>query len=246
VANDLDFDFDRQDRSRLQLAMYRRGLSGAELVVVQREEQVELARRAGAGPVVLIPSIAQPAEPATQKPDAFLWAARLVDYKRPLEYVHLAKSLPGAHFRMIWYPCAETRPGLITELEEGARGVENLELIGRTPRAEVLELIARSYAVVVTSAAEGMPNVFLEAWSRGVPVISLDYDPDGKIARERLGIAAGGSPDRFRDAAESVWRDPDLRAELGERGRAYVREVHSPEAVSQRWAEVLRGLLGKG
>ena len=60
------------------------------------------------------------------------------------------------------------------------------------PRGRVLELIDRSRAVVLTSRHEGMPNVFLEAWARGVPVLSLHFDPDGKIAKEGLGLCAEG------------------------------------------------------
>jgi glycosyltransferase involved in cell wall biosynthesis len=245
AANDLDFDFERPDRQGWQLALYRWGLGRADLVVVQREEQLELARRAGVGPLTLIPSLAEPAEPTKAKPEAFLWVGRLADYKRPLAFVELARSLPEVPFRMISFHCDDTDPELIAELERRSAGVENLELFGRTPRSEVLERIERAFAVVLTSAAEGMPNVFLEAWSRGVPVISLEYDPDGKIESKRLGLAARGSPDRLREATETLWRDPKLRAELGERGREYVREVHSPEAVSRRWAEVLREMLEK-
>jgi glycosyltransferase involved in cell wall biosynthesis len=73
-------------------------------------------------------------------------------------------------------------------------------------------------------------------------VISLDYDPDGKIASLGLGSVGGGSAERMRDEAASLWDDGLLRAELGERGREYVRSVHSPEAVADRWAAVLREL----
>jgi glycosyltransferase involved in cell wall biosynthesis len=243
AANDLDFDFERPDRSRGQLALYRAALRRVDLIVAQRQEQLELARRAGFGPVELIPSFAEPAEPTRAEPDAFLWVGRLVDYKRPMEYLRLAKSLPEIAFRMIWLPTSETRPELIEEVKSAAARLPNLELLGQTPRTQVLELIERAPAVVMTSAAEGMPNVLLEAWSRAVPAISLDYDPDGKIESERLGLVAGGSEARLREAVSRLWADERLRAELGERGREYVRAVHWPEAVSRRWAEVVRGVL---
>jgi glycosyltransferase involved in cell wall biosynthesis len=243
AANDLDFDFERPDRSRFSLTAYRAALRRADRVIVQREQQLQLAEAAGVGPLTMIPSIAEPAEPSGAKPEAFLWIGRLVDYKRPLEYVTLAESLPEVPFRMVYFASDETRPGLVAELDEAGERLDNLDLLGELPRGEVLDLIGRAAALVSTSQAEGMPNVFLEAWSRAVPVISLDYDPDGKIASLGLGSVAGGSAGRMRDAAASLWDDGSLRAELGERGREYVRSVHSPEAVADRWATVIGELL---
>jgi glycosyltransferase involved in cell wall biosynthesis len=244
AANDLDFDFERSDRSRLSLAQYRAALRRVDHVIVQREQQRELAERAGVSRLTTIPSFAELAEPSGAKPEGFLWVGRLVDYKRPLEYVRLAEALPEIPFRMVYFASDETRPGLITELDEAGERLDNLDLLGELPRGEVLDLIAGSTALVSTSQAEGMPNVFLEAWSRAVPVLSLDYDPDGKIESLGLGSVAGGSAKQLRDAAASLWADQSLRAKLGERGREYVRSVHSPEVVADRWAAVVRELLG--
>jgi glycosyltransferase involved in cell wall biosynthesis len=242
AASDLDFDFDRSDRTRAHLVAYRAALRGADLIVVQRSQQGDLARAAGLSPVELIPSFAEPAEPSSSEPEAFVWIGRLVDYKRPLEYVRLAESLPDARFRMIWHPTNETRPELVTELRAADERLPNLEFAGQIPRGEVLGEIDRAYAVVSTSRAEGMPNTFLEAWSRAIPVVSLDFDPDGRIAKEGLGLVAH-TADELRDAAARVFSDPAARAEMGESARDYVAAMHSPAAVSRHWANALREAL---
>jgi glycosyltransferase involved in cell wall biosynthesis len=244
AANDLDFDLNRPDRGRFQLRSFRAALDRADLVVVQRQEQVDLARAAGVDRLELIPSFAETAEAAPGAPEGPLWIGRLVGYKNPLAFLRLAETLPDVPFRMVWLPTVETTEALTEEVEAGAARLDNLELLGRLPRQELLELISRSTAVVSTSAAEGMPNVFLEAWSRGVPVISLHYDPDGKISELDLGLVAGGSEERLREATASLWRDPERRDRMGASGREYVRRAHSPEAVSRRWVDALRPLLG--
>jgi glycosyltransferase involved in cell wall biosynthesis len=241
AASDLDFDFSRPDRTRAHLIAYRAALRGADEIIVQRSQQGDLARADGLSPIELIPSFAEPAEPSSSDPEAFLWIGRLVDYKRPMEYVRLAQSLPEARFRMVWFPTNETRPELINELRQAGERLPNLELTGQIPRTELLEEIARSYAVVSTSRAEGMPNTFLEAWARAVPVISLDFDPDERIAGQGLGLVAHSS-EALRAAASRVWSDPAARAEMGDRARRHVTEVHSPTAVSRQWAKVLRAL----
>ena len=101
----------------------------------------------------------------------------------------------------------------------------------------------RAVAVVKTSRVEGMPNGFLEAWARGVPVLSLHVDPDGKIANNDIGVAADGSMELLIEAAARLWREPELRATIGERARGFVRDVHSPEAVADRWVALLEELI---
>ena len=111
AANDLDFDFNRPDRTRAHLIAYRAALRDADLIVVQRSQQARARPRRRSGPIELIPSFAEPAEPSSPEPEAFLWIGRLVDYKRPLEFVRLAESLPELRFRMVWFPTNETPPG---------------------------------------------------------------------------------------------------------------------------------------
>jgi glycosyltransferase involved in cell wall biosynthesis len=248
ASNDLDFIFDRPDRSRWGQALYRAALRRSQCVVVQTTQQLELARRGlgAAARVELIPSFAEPTNTSTPapEPEAFLWVARLVAYKLPLRYVELARGLPEARFWMVAPRTSETPEALSEQLTDAAGDTANLELLPHQWREKVLELIGRSAAVVVTSRHEGMPNVFLEAWARGVPVISLHFDPDGKLAGEGLGLFAGGSWDEFVAAARKLWTEPELRRQIGDRGREYVARVHSPEAVGERWTVVLREALG--
>jgi glycosyltransferase involved in cell wall biosynthesis len=85
-----------------------------------------------------------------------------------------------------------------------------------------------------------MPNVFLEAWARSIPVASLEYDPDGRIEARALGVAARGSTPELINGLRRIHRDPELRATLGRNGAEYVREVHDPAVVGDSWAELLR------
>lgn len=245
-ANDLEFDLERPDRSRSHLKMYRAALRRADLIVVQTERQAGLAHAAGLRDPVPIPSFVEPAAPSSRDPEAFLWIGRLVAYKQPLEYLRLVASVPEAHFRMVSFEMPETEAdvSVASEFERRAAALENLELLAQLPRVRALEQIERAVAVVSTSRAEGMPNTFLEAWTRGVPVLTLSFDPDGLIETERLGIAAGGSEEDFARGAAALWSDRDLRSELGSNARRYVLERHSPESVGASWQECLRELIG--
>ena len=125
-------------------------------------------------------------------------------------------------------------------IESAAERLPNLELLPPRPRSQLLDEMLQAVAVVKTSRIEGMPNAFLEAWARGVPVLSLNVDPDAKIEDNDIGVAARGSMERLvARGGEPVGRPRQRRQAIGERARRFIQEVHSPEAVADRWVALL-------
>ena len=102
-----------------------------------------------------------------------------------------------------------------------------------------MDLVDRAVAVVNTADFEGMPNIFLEGWSRGVPALALTHDPDGVIERHRLGSFANGSSEYLVELARSLWEERSDQAGVAARCRQYILENHSPETVSAQWVETL-------
>jgi glycosyltransferase involved in cell wall biosynthesis len=252
-ANDLDFAFEESRSIDSPTHAYRAALRRTDAIVAQTEHQLALIRQ-GLGEdqrAMMIPSFVEPAAPTTCEPDGFIWIGRLVPYKQPLEYVRLAEALPDRRFRMV-FELAEDEPEetqeisrvFVEELRSAAERLPNLELIGQVQRDRVLQLIERSFAVVSTSTHEGMPNVFLEAWARAVPVLSLQCDPGGQIEAHAAGQVAGGAHQQLVELAASVSRDQSLRQRLGRNGRSYVNEAHDPVAVGDQWMALFDELLG--
>jgi glycosyltransferase involved in cell wall biosynthesis len=244
-ANVIDFELERLEPKRANVKLFHLGVRLADTIIVQTDEQVALCEgRFGRTPVV-IRSLAEPAEPRAGAGDSFLWIGRLRPYKRPLAFVELAKAIPEARFKMIAVPAGDPPEGLDAEVEAACREVPNLELLPPLPRAQVLEIMDTAVAIVNTADYEGMPNIFLEGWARGVPALALTHDPDGVIERERVGAVAGGSIERLVDLARKMWASSDDQQELARRCRDYIQREHSPEAVSDRWLEALRLPCGR-
>jgi glycosyltransferase involved in cell wall biosynthesis len=232
-------DFDERERFRARdRALYRLGLRLADTIVVQTQEQVELCQKAIGRGSVLIRSIAEPARVRYSQPDAFLWIGRVYPNKRPLAYVDLARQVPEARFRMVAVP-RDGAEALLEEVRLAAASTPNLDLLDPLPRHLVLQLLESAVAVVSTSEFEGMPNVFLEAWARGVPALTLSYDPDDIISREGLGGVGQGSVETLARLARELWATRNVQVTLSQRCRDYVQREHGADVVAAGWAKVL-------
>jgi glycosyltransferase involved in cell wall biosynthesis len=248
AANNLDFLDQWSRRTRI----YAFGVRSADTVVVQSREQETLARRRfpHIRKLVRIPSFADEPPPTAPRREAsaFLWVGRLVDYKRPLLYADLAKALPDLRFVLIplrpLYYAAERE--CLAQLEGLAARMPNFEVGESLPHAELVEALAGAVAVVNTALHEGVPNTFLEAWSQGVPVLTLSFDPDGVVQERGLGVSANGSWERFVAGARELWEGRLERDDLALRARNHVRNVHSRERVGAQWHALVEGLASSG
>lgn len=214
--------------------LYALGMRSASVVAAQHEGQVALARPYVRGPIVqipnLAPAIASGPRPFERADIDVIWVAQVRPEKRLPLLLDAAERLPELRFAIVG-----GFVGLLTAAEEErlrARiaGLPNVQFLGPQPADVVAASLARSKVLVNTSANEGFPNTMLEAWSLGVPVVSLAVDPGGVIARERLGLVSGDSGRLAADLRE-LCGDAAANAAYGTRGAAYVRAYHSLEKV---------------
>lgn len=248
-ANISDFSYRTITTRRSILAMYKLGVRLADEIVVQTKEQVRLCHDVFAREATLIASI-QPLAPLQKDlPEAFLWVGRLVTYKRPQEYVRLARAIPDARFWMLGVPVPhhhEEDRRVVEWVTREARDVPNLELLAPRTHGELATLWPHAVASVNTAAFEGMPNVLLEAWSRGVPALVLTHDPDGVVSKFGIGSFAAGSFDLFVAYARELWATRHDRAAITRRCRTYIQRHHAPEEVADNWRRAISGMPAAG
>jgi len=238
-ANVIDFDFDALASTAIELRLFNLGVRLAETIVVQTDEQAHRCLERFRRHPTVIGSIAEPAATKTGIGDAFLWVGRLIGYKQPHAFLDLALAVPEARFRMVGLPAADD-PGLAAEVEERASGIDNVELLGPRSRPQLLALYDAAVAVVNTADFEGMPNIFLEGWSRGVPALALSHDPDKVIVTHGLGAFARGSPAELADLARLMWSSRHDQLALAVRCVEYVQRSHNLETALTAWIDALR------
>jgi len=112
---------------------------------------------------------------------------------------------------------------------------QNVVFKGRLDHHETMRLIANAKALINTSNYEGFPNIFLEAWATGVPVISLNVNPGNVFEEYHLGICCNGDLDKMKKYIESGNASKLNRQDL----TGYVSKFHSFATSADRFLHLL-------
>ena len=209
--------------------IYARGLRAADAILVQSAAQKSaLAQSYGLEGSVAGMFVEKPGGLPVAKDIDVLWVGNMRPLKRPDRLLALARALPQFRFHMVGGPLnGESR--CFRETESAAADIDNVVLHGRLPYADANTIYDRARLLVSTSDIEGFPNVFLQAWIRGIPVVSF-LDPDHLIEREGLGIAVK-SPAEMLPAVNGLLRDAAACAAAGERCRAFMAREFADDSI---------------
>lgn len=209
----------------LDTAIGNWGLRRASHVIVQTETQARLLRthyRRGASVIVHnFQPLPVEIRPRSDDPLRVVWIGNLRPIKRPELFIELARRFAGrtdVEFLMA---------GRTYGSPFGQESLPpNLRYLGPLPRSQVLDLLNRSHVLINTSSTEGSPNTFIEAWSHGVVVASLNVDVDGALTKDGMGVLAG-TMDGLVAKVDSLLNCPADRAAMSARAFAFVHERHS-------------------
>jgi len=236
------------DRSRLLIKfardrlLYAYGLRRADAIIVQSASQAQaLARNYGLTGRVAGMLVEPPPPPPPVRDIDVLWVSNIRRLKRPDRILELARKMPQVHVHMVGGPLSGEE-ALYREIADTAATRSNITFHGRLSYWDANTLYDRARLLVNTSDVEGFPNSYLQAWIRGVPVVTL-LDPDRVIEKEGLGIAAR-YPAQIADAVDYLLGDPAARKAASDRCRAFMAREYGEDrilaAYLDTFAEVMR------
>ena len=237
------------DRARLLLKyardrwLYEQGLRRADAILVQSVSQAEnLARTYGLQSRVAGMLVDAPLSSAVRDIEV-LWVSNIQQVKRPDRLLQLADALPQVKFHMV----GGSMPGLESiyrDIKHAAQARPNVVFHDRLSYWETNALYGRAMLLVNTSDVEGFPNSYLQAWIRGVPVVTL-LDPDGVIAREGLGATAR-SPGELSGLIRSFLDDPAMRQAAGDRCRRFMANEFGEDRILSVYLETFQNVVQTG
>jgi colanic acid/amylovoran biosynthesis glycosyltransferase len=171
----------------------------------------------------------QPIQPIPEEP-RLVCVGRLSEQKGQLLLLDAAQRCVqrGARFKLLFVGDGELRPTIEERIRE--LDLSNcVTITGWAPGHVVRSQLEQARALVLTSFAEGLPVVIMEAFARGRPVISTYVAgiPELVVPGKNGWLVPPGSIDRLADALMDVLNSPTERlAELGNEGRRCIHEMH--------------------
>ncbi len=123
----------------------------------------------------------------------------------------------------------------------------DIVLTGVVDESDKWDIVRDATVSVSPSALESFSLVVLEAWVERVPVVvNATCDPTREHCERSGGGLWFGSFREFEAVLDRLLGDPDLRRQLGERGRAYVDRHYQWPVLIDRYARFLDEVVARG
>ncbi|MEZ4571951.1 MAG: glycosyltransferase family 4 protein [Thermomicrobiales bacterium] len=128
----------------------------------------------------------------------------------------------------------------------GAVGCDWIRRAGTVSDVEKESFLDQSDVFVLASRTESFGIVYLEAWSRRIPVVGADVGAVSEVVEnERDGLLVPfGEPDAIAEAIERLFRDPLLASRLSAAGFLKTSSAYSWDKVFERIQTGLSDILG--
>lgn len=162
-----------------------------------------------------------------EKQKQVVWVNNIKERKRPELFIKLADEFKGGNYKFLmignFQNNIEHYKKLIEECEKFSL---NFKYLGSKTPEEVNKVLAESEIMVNTCKPEGFGNNFIQAWFNECPTITLNFDPDDIIEKNRIGFHSRNFEQMVKDL-RTLMNDEKLRETMGERARKYALENHS-------------------
>ena len=220
--------------------LYAQGLRRAHAILVQSASQAEALARSYRLPSRVAGMLVEEARPAAVRDIDVLWVGNIKRVKRPDRILEVAAKLPKIKIHMVGGH-ASGEDSLFQDVTRTAALTSNVVFHGRLPYPDANELYGQARVLVNTSDVEGFPNAYLQAWIRGVPVVTL-IDPDGVIEREGLGVAVQ-SPEHIPGAIASLLANHTAWKAASDRCRAFMAREHGEEKILADYLDTFQEVM---
>ena len=213
-----------------EIMLMKFGIRKADQIIAQTKFQADQLKKNYNRNAIVIPNGHPIPEDRIKSQDkiSVLWIANWKMVKQPEIFIDLVKQLQEMrNVRFIMLGRTDRYDDLVAKARENS-----VEVMGEVPHDQVNILLSHAHILVNTSQQEGFSNTFIQAWMRGVPVVSLQVDPDDILKNEKIGFCSG-SFDQLVTDTRRIIEDKEMRECMGIRARKYAVKNHSLDNIKK-------------
>ena len=218
------------------------GIRNANHVINQTQYQKRRLFRNYGKRGIILPSYYPLSQPhcIQDRKQQCLWVANLSSNKQPEIFLKLAKhciSFKDWTFVLVGGTQDEKYWNFLVK---EASALPNLIMTGAIPFEQTTLLFSKAALLINTSIVEGISNAMIEAWLHGVPVLSLNNDPNGWISKYNLGFCAKGNLESFLSHGFQILKDTKTLALTGDQCLDFAKKTFSSSYTIDRYLELFR------
>ena len=233
-------------RTAREQILYRFGIRLADQIIVQTKTQHEMLLQGFKRSGLIIPMpVSRPKSyqggnrklaPVNER--KILWVGRISEEKRPDRLLDVAERCPDLRFDLVGPSAGSV---YAQNILARAKTRANVTTHGGMTQEQLSILYQEASGLCSTSDNEGFPNVFLEAWSYGVPIVST-LDPDQVIVNNELGFVATDVVG-IEAAIRQLFLLPERWEIASQNAQNYYFHNHCLDQVMPRFEQVFLSLL---
>ena len=167
-----------------------------------------------------------------------LWLARWSKEKQPELFIEMVSQLKQTNVDFVMAGGAHNSK-TVEELKEKAK-IVNIKTPGKIVYKDVNEYFSKSLVFVNTSYREGVSNTFIEAMLNGVPVLSLNSNPNNWLSDFNIGYCANGNLEDLITTLDALLKDREQLKKMSEEAKRFAKQQFSNDDIIKSYLKLFK------
>lgn len=243
TGSDIDCNKTFIRKNFIEGILYKYSLENADLVLTQNKiNKIELQNNHNVSSIIIKNTIQLHKNVQKSTKRFILWVARSEKLKRPDLFVQLSKLLPKEKFLMIC-PKANSNSIDLDKFKKDIQGINNLKLINFIPLLKINKYFNQAKIFINTSNYEGFPNTFVQAMANGVPIVSLNVNPDNFLKNYKCGFCVKGDFELMKKRVQELLSNKKLYSQMSKNAYNYAKQNHDLKKIIKQYKEIFSDLI---
>lgn len=174
-----------------------------------------------------------------RKDNNIVWIAKFEPAKQPEIFIELAERFKNTDvkFTMFSSKCPNTPAN--RQLLEKINKNSQITLMEDKDNVYINDYLCNTASILVnTSVSEGISNTFIQSWMRGVPVVSLNSNPDGWFDKYKIGGCCNGIISKLDYWIKRILDEKEY-CEYSKKSQEFADRFFSPEMITPQLVEFM-------